>query len=142
MNTVTNVIDKDPKRAVGILIPPTLLSMRRQRGARSERLRIERKAEMKDIVPITCQLLMDGTCLHGNDSRLCAYDVYMFIRQSVVDDETNVFHTQSFLANRGATIDRASWLPDADIYIPVDCPGAATNIRNLSEDSYYMVFST
>ena len=94
-----SVILKDPARAIAVLIIPTLSSVKRQRGDRDERARIERKADAKSMDAFLCQLYMSQAESHGNDNKLRSYNMYVFSSDDEVAD-TNPFLMSSLFGEQ------------------------------------------
>ena len=126
-----NVINKDSSKAIAAIIVPTLPSIKRKRGDRDERARIERKADAKQMDAHLCQLYMSMKQTHGNDGKQRSYNVYVLFS----DDEDalgdNPF-MESYMVQRGGTATDAEWIDPSSIYMPVSHPGGVTVINDLS----------
>ena len=128
-----NVIDKDPERAIAMLIVPTLTSARRQKGDRDERARIERKADAKFLTAWLCQLYMSMAETHGNDTKQRSYNVYILWTDDEEEAAKNPF-LNSYMVHRRGTMQDAQWIDPSAVYVPMSQPGSAVTVMELGQE--------
>ena len=128
-----NVIDKDPERAIAMLIVPTLTSARRQKGDRDERARIERKADAKFLTAWLCQLYMSMSETHGNDTKQRSYNVYILWTDDEEEAAKNPF-LNSYMVHRRGTMQDAQWIDPSAVYVPMSQPGSAVAVTELGQE--------
>lgn len=127
-----NVINKDPSKAIAVLIVPTLSSLKRKRGDRDERSRIERKADAKQMDAQLSQLYMNTSETHGNDVKQRSYDTYILFSDDEEALGDNPFIAQSFMMQRRGTMQDAQWVDPTAVYVPITAPGGVTVMSDLN----------
>ena len=128
-----SVISKDPARAIAVLIVPTLGSVKRRRGDRDERARIERKADAKSMDAYLCQLYMSPAESVGHNQKWKSYSMYVLSSDEEVV-ENNPFVMSSYLVARRGTLVEAEWVDPSAIYLPINTPGGSSVLNDLSTE--------